>query len=203
MTDDELPVVERGLLATSDAAWDQAVRQAAVIAPLAALEVVGYGAADEAAALLGVSRRQVYVLIGRYRRSSGRVTDLVPAGSGGGRGGGRLPAPVEAVIDGLIRKRYLKRQQLSLAVVHRDIVRACSEQGFPVPARSTVARRIAALHPATVARRREGADAARPLQAAGGIVPEISAPLEQVQIDHTVTWSSWTSATGSRSAART
>lgn len=43
MTDDELPIVERGLLAMSDVAWDQAVRQAAVIAPLATLDVVSVG----------------------------------------------------------------------------------------------------------------------------------------------------------------
>ncbi|AOT03646.1 Mu transposase C-terminal domain-containing protein [Arthrobacter sp. U41] len=186
MTDEEPPIVERGLLAMSDSEWDEAVRQAAVIAPLAASDVVGRGAVNDAATLLGVSHRQVYVLIDRYRRGTGRVTDLLPGRSGGGRGGGRLTPPVEAVIDGLIRKRYLKRQKLSLAVVHRDIVRACTEEGLPAPSRSTVARRVAELHPTTVARRREGADAARPLPSAGGIVPEISAPLEQVQIDHTV-----------------
>nr|WP_237394016.1 helix-turn-helix domain-containing protein [Pseudarthrobacter sp. ATCC 49987] len=101
----------------SDSEWDEAVRRAAVIAPLAALDVVGQGAVNDAAALLAVSRRQVYGLITRYRRGTGRVTDLVPGRSGGGRGGGRLTPPVEAVIDGLIRKRYLKRQKLSLAVV--------------------------------------------------------------------------------------
>lgn len=186
MAEDEPPIFERGLLAMSDAAWDQAVRRTAVIAPLAALDFVRHVEADDAAALLGVSRRQVYLLIDRYRRGSGKVTDLVPGRSTGGRGGGRLPASVEGVIDELIRQRYLKRQQLSLAVVHRDIVHACSKQGLPAPSRSTVARRIGALHPAMVVSRREGPNAARPLQAAGGQVPEISAPLEQVQIDHTV-----------------
>ncbi|WP_456506368.1 helix-turn-helix domain-containing protein [Arthrobacter sp. UYCu723] len=56
----------------SDSVWDEAVRQAAVIAPLAALDVVGQGAVNDAAALLGVSRRQVYVLIDRYRRGRAR-----------------------------------------------------------------------------------------------------------------------------------
>lgn len=186
MMQGEPPVVERGLLAMSDVAWEQAVRRTAVIAPLALLDVVGHAAADHAAGELNISRRQVYLLIRRYRQGSGVVTDLVPWRSDGGRGGGRLPAPVEAVIDELIRKRYLKRQQLSLAVVYREIVRACAAQGLSPPSRSTVARRIVAMHPAMVARRREGADAARPLQAAGGRVPEICAPLEQVQIDHTV-----------------
>jgi hypothetical protein len=36
-------------------------------------------------------------------------------------------------------QRYLKRQKLSLAVVHRDIVRARTEEGLPATTRSTVA----------------------------------------------------------------
>jgi putative transposase len=35
-------------------------------------------------------------------------------------------------------------------------------------------------------RSREGADAVRPLQSAGGTAPEVLTPLDQVQIDHTV-----------------
>lgn len=42
------------------------------------------------------------------------------------------------------------------------------------------------LNPVEVGRRREGPDAVRPLQSAGGDVPTISSILEQVQIDHTV-----------------
>lgn len=43
MTDEEPRIVERGLVAMSDSEWDEAVRQAGVIAPLAALDVVGRG----------------------------------------------------------------------------------------------------------------------------------------------------------------
>lgn len=186
MTNNDVPIIEHGLLAMSDAEWDLAVREATVIAPLAGQDVVGRRAATDAATQLGVSRRQVYILIERFRRGSGKVTDLVPRRSGGGRGTGRLTEPVEEVVQELIRTRYLKRQKLFLAALHRDIVQACSVKGLPAPSRSTVARRIAALHPAGVTRRREGPDAARPLQSAGGLAPAISAPLEQVQIDHTV-----------------
>jgi hypothetical protein len=38
-------------------------------------------AIDEAAAELGVSRRQMYVLLQRFRAGSGRATDLMPAPS--------------------------------------------------------------------------------------------------------------------------
>lgn len=55
-----------------------------------------------------------------------------------------------------------------------------------MPARNTVALRIASLDPRKVIRRREGQDAARDLQGVGGEPPAVTAPLEQVQIDHTV-----------------
>lgn len=90
------------------------------------------------------------------------------------------------MIREVIRKTYLTKQKPSLAVVHRQIVRECKTLGLAGPARNTVALRIEALHPVEVRRRREGSDAARPLQSAGGKVPDIVAPLDQVQIDHTV-----------------
>ena len=51
---------------------------------LAVLDVVGHEAADAAQAL-GLSRRQVYVLIHRARQGTGLVTDLVRGRSGGER----------------------------------------------------------------------------------------------------------------------
>lgn len=186
VTPDEAPIVERGLLSLSDKASEQARARAAVIAPLAASGSVSHAAADDAGLELSLSRRQVYALVNRYRQGSGVVTDLATGQSGGGRGAGRLPESVESVIREAVRTRYLKRQKLSLAVVHRDIARTCKAQGLPVPARNTVATRITRMHPGQVVRSREGADAARTLQAAGGTVPEISSPLEQVQVDHTV-----------------
>jgi len=88
-----------------------AVRRAGVIRELAAQRVVGLEAADAAAARLGVSRRQVYMLVGRWRAGEGVASDLLPGTSGGGRGGGRLPDEVEAVIREVLRSRYLTRQR--------------------------------------------------------------------------------------------
>lgn len=186
VTTEEPRIPERGLLGLPEEKWARLRRQDTVVGPLAAMDIVGHQAADEAAQQLELSRRQVYTLVSRRRKGLGLVTDLAPGRSAGGRGGGRLPEPVEVVIREQIRKVYLKKQKPSLAVVHRDIVRECKAKGLPEPARNTVARRIGAMHPVLVGRRREGPDAVRPLQAAGGIVPEITAPLEQVQIDHTV-----------------
>ncbi len=113
------------------------------------------------------------------------MTDLAVARSDGGRGGGRLPEAVEAVIGEVLRTRYMTRQRPSLAVVYGDVVRACKAQGLRVPARNTVASRVALLHPAAVTQAREGSDGARSLRSAGGDPPAVDALLEQVQVDHT------------------
>ncbi|MDR3158882.1 MAG: helix-turn-helix domain-containing protein [Zoogloeaceae bacterium] len=96
-------------------------RRAEVIGPLAELEVVGHQAADTAARVLGLSRRQVYVLIRRARQGSGLVTNLAPGRSGGGKGKGRLPEPVERIIRELLQKRFLTKQKRSLASFHREV----------------------------------------------------------------------------------
>ncbi|TEQ60895.1 Mu transposase C-terminal domain-containing protein [Pseudomonas aeruginosa] len=186
MTSDTPPIAAQGVATLPDEAWAQARHRTEIIGPLAALEVVGHEAADEAAQALGLSRRQVYVLIRRARQGAGLVTDLTPGRSGGGKGKGRLPEPVERIIRELLQKRFLTKQKRSLAAFHREVAQACKTQKLPVPARNTVAQRIAGLHPAKIARSRGGQDAARPLQGAGGIPPEVTMPLEQVQIDHTV-----------------
>ena len=186
MTSDTPPIAAQGVATLPDEAWAQARHRTEIIGPLAALEVVGHEAADEAAQALGLSRRQVYVLIRRARQGTGLVTDLTPGRSGGGKGKGRLPEPVERIIRELLQKRFLTKQKRSLAAFHREVAQACKTQKLPVPARNTVAQRIAGLHPAKIARSRGGQDAARPLQGAGGIPPEVTMPLGQVQIDHTV-----------------
>ena len=76
----EEPVLERGLLTVPDEVWQLAVRRAEVIGPMAAAPSVGAGAVDAAATELGVSRRQVYLLLGRWRAGKGRGlgSDLGP-----------------------------------------------------------------------------------------------------------------------------
>ncbi len=140
-------MVERGVLAASGPVWDAVVRQAKVIGRLAGMPTVGLAAADEAAAELGISRRQVYVLVRRWRAGEGVVSDLLPGYSSGGRSGGRLPDEVEAIVREVLRTRYLTRQRRSVAAVCREITRQCRARGLRVPSRGTVLRRIAQLDP--------------------------------------------------------
>lgn len=186
MADDDDRVAARGVLTTPDETWVLARERAQIISGLADLDVVGHEAADEAAVALGLSRRQVYTLLSRWRTGGGVVSDLVPGLSSGGRGRGRVASEVEAVIGEVLRARYLTRQRRSVASVHRSIVRAARMRGLPAPSRGSVERRIAMLDPRTVTVAREGPEAARSLRSAGGEVPTPSRVLEQVQIDHTV-----------------
>lgn len=186
MTTDTAPITEHGVATLPEQAWERARHRAEIIGPLAQSETVGHEAADAAAQALGLSRRQVYVLIRRARQGSGLLTDLALGQSSGGKGKGRLPESVEQIIRELLQKRFLTKQRRSLAAFHREVVRACKLQKLRVPARNTVALRIAGLDPLKTTRLREGQDASRTLQGVGGVPPPVSAPLEQVQIDHTV-----------------
>lgn len=186
MDEDPARIGEHGTLTMPDALWERMKKISSVIAPLAAQTPVGLTAADVAASFLGISRRQVYVLIKRHREGSGLLTDLAPGRSSGGKGTWRLSDEVEILIRDIVKEQFLTRQKRSVAAVYRDIVRTCRVRQLPVPARNTVERRIRTLNPVAVGRRRGGPDAVRPLQSAGGDVPPIKEILQQVQIDHTV-----------------
>lgn len=186
MVSETSQIIERGVATLPDETWKEARRRTEIISPLAELEVVGHRVADTAALALGIYRRQVYVLIRRVREGSGLVTELAPERSGGGKGKGRLSKPVESIIRELLQKRFMTRQKRSLAAFHREVVRACKAQKLPAPARNTIALRIARLDPGKIIRSREGPEGARGLLGVGRVPPAISAPLEQVEIDHTV-----------------
>jgi putative transposase len=183
---DTPPITEHGVATLSEQAWERARRRAKIIGPLALAETVGHDTADAAAQALGLSRRQVYVLIRRARQGAGLVTDLAPGQSSVGKGKGRLPESVERIIRELLHKRFLTKQKRSLAAFYREVAQACKAQKLRVPARNTVTLRIASLDPLKTVRRRKGQDASRDLRGAGGVPPTVAEPLEQVQIDHTV-----------------
>src|SRR5260370_29584012 len=112
---DDSAVVERGVLTGPAQAWDLAVRRAEVIGRLAERGTVGLQAADVAAAELGVSRRQVYALVRRWRAGEGLASDLLPGVSSGGRGGGRLPDEGGSVVRGGLAARDRTRHRRAVA----------------------------------------------------------------------------------------
>src|SRR5438552_3286150 len=106
MASEPLTIPERGVLTLSEQAWAEAHRRAQVIAPLAARSVVDQHTADEAAAQIGLSRRQIYNLLRRYRCGDGLVSDLAPGRSHGGKGQGRLDPAVETLLGEALQDFY-------------------------------------------------------------------------------------------------
>lgn len=113
------------------------------------------------------------------------VSDLLPGRSSGGRGGTRLSDDVEAIVRQVLQARYLTRQRRSVAAICREITRLCKVRGLQVPSRGTVLRRVAQLDPLKATQAREGRDAARSKRSAGGVPPDLTQLLQQVQMDHT------------------
>lgn len=186
MTNSDNQLIERGLLSVSDLEWERARLCVEIISPLAKLKAVTSELADDAAKKLGVSRRQIYLLIARYREGNGLVTDMLTKKSFGGKGKSRLPEEVEKIIQEVLKTHYLSKQKHSETLVWKEVVLRCRQYNLLIPSKNTVGLRIQWLDPYIVKRKREGADAIRTLQSAGGVPPAIVAPLEQVQMDHTI-----------------
>jgi putative transposase len=176
---------ESDVLSLPEAAWEEARRRREIIAPLAALPRLGHAAVDRAAAL-GLSRRQVYEWVRRCRQGSGLLTDLVVRRSSGGRNQSRLPPALEKVIATALDEYYLARPKPTEAALRREIGRRCRQAGLKPPARNTVRARIDRLDPLAVVGRRDGPKAQRRLQAVAGATPVAEAPLDCVQMDHSL-----------------
>ncbi len=182
--DSDAVISERGLLTLSERAWAKAKHRAEVIGPLAALEEVSSSEANKAAVELGLSQRQIYKLIRRYKAGEGLVTDLAVKQPAGGKGKTRIAPEVDTLITEVIKKQYLTRQRRSVAVIVREIRMRCKECRYKMPSDNTVRARISSLDPRKVVNKREGHDAARVLMPAAGKAPEPAAPLDVVQVDH-------------------
>ncbi|MFI6541190.1 DNA-binding domain-containing protein [Nonomuraea sp. NPDC050547] len=173
MVDGVAGVTELGVLTASAEDWLVAVRRAEVIGRLAREPRVRSAEAAEAAVEPGISRRQVYGLLKRWRTGSGVASDLLPRRLSGGRdrGQGRMPEEVEALLLEVIRSRYLTRQRRTVSTVYKEVVQQCRLRGLAVPSRGTLERRIGQLDPLASVTARQGAEA-----------PVIEGLLEQVQI---------------------
>ena len=126
-------VPERGTLGLSDAAWAEARRRAAVIAPLAAHDSVPASMARDTGRALGLSERTIYGLLRLWRRSGGLVASLAPRPSPGGRSKGRLTAAVEQVVAEAIRDEYLTKQKKRAEAVVRAVRERCRVAGISPP----------------------------------------------------------------------
>lgn len=108
---------------------------------------------------LGLHVSTVYRLLRRF--ALGQTADAITGQARGWRQGrSRLPASLEDAIDAGIQDFFLTPEAPSVVALHREIAQRCRGEGLPVPAVSTVRRRLRKLSRKVVATRREGRGAA-------------------------------------------
>src|SRR5713101_3236238 len=183
---DALPSQSPDLMQIPTKAWAEAQRRVQIIGPLAAMDVCPRSCAQEAAAQLGGSIRHIYTLRKVYRMADGTLTALVPHKPSGGKGKGRLPADLEALISTTIEEVYLTPQQGTRQRVVDEVRRRCAHAPLRPPSGNAIRRRMQMLPPEDTMRRREGAQRARQHFApVTGTFPPAPGPLAVVQMDHT------------------
>lgn len=176
---------DSGILNLSEMQWEKARKRFEIIKSLSELPSATRQAAGDAAITLGVSRRQVYEFLKRFRSGNDLLTDFAPKKSNGGRGKSRISEQAEAIISNVLQDFYLSRQRLSEAAVFREVLKRCRQAGCSAPARNTIRNRIGQLDPKIVSRKRNGWQQTRGLEPVVGETPQASSPLDLVQVDHT------------------
>lgn len=166
-----------------DEAWQEAKRRAKVIRPLVSSgKPYSQEIVRRAAEQLGLSERQIYELIRRFRLSNGSLSALVPSGSSGGRGKSRIGKNREELLHNLIADVYLTVQRLTAASFIREIRHRCQQEGIRPPSDSTIRRRLKTL--SSEERKKRGEQVSQNIPVTGK-TPNALYPLDRVQIDHT------------------
>ena len=188
--DDALPepyIVEGDgidVAAVDDKDWDVASRRHRAIDPLLDHERPTQAQFAEAGAAYGWSASSIRRWFYAYRKARDLAV-LLPKKPGPNLGTVRLAPPVDFIVRQSL-KEYLSEKRLPVAEVFERIEARCRAQKLPIPARSTLQRRIHRLPKAAVLRARGQADEAEKLYAPalGGKIA--SSPMSLVQIDHTL-----------------
>lgn len=167
--------------------WREAMRRAAIVRGLLDAPSVDPADIAIAAAREGVSRATLYRWIRRWREGERRTSSLVDGPRGPRHGGVRLAEAAEAAMARTIATCWRRAERPRPAAIVREVREACVRAGLPPPGENTIRRRLRAHgqpfeHEASgrrvVDRRRT-----RPTP---GAFPATVAPLEIVQIDHTL-----------------
>jgi putative transposase len=133
----------------------------------------------------GVHRTTIYRKLALYEQG-GRVSDLIPTKSSGGKGHNRLAPEVEAIIDSVLREFYLTKQKRSIKCTVDEIRRIFARTELKPPHYNTIRNRILAVSEKERDKARVGAKIVREKHDAfPGHFPGADWPLAVVQIDHT------------------
>jgi putative transposase len=92
----------------------------------------------------GVHRTTIYRKLSLYEQG-GRVSDLIPTKSSGGKGHNRLAPEVEAIIASVLREFYLTKQKRSIKCAVDEIRRIFASTNLTSPHYNTIRNRVLAI----------------------------------------------------------
>jgi len=166
--------------------WNEALRRANTIRPLALLgdsrtrlDVVN--AAQE----LGLGLTQTYNLLKRYLASP-KTSSLIPHKRGCPQGTKKIPEEAEKLLDEIIENEYLVPERPALGTFMDTIKLHFRNAGLEAPSEATVKRRINDKDSRKVTKKRHGSNKAEQKFDPVGNPQEVTAPLQEVQADHTL-----------------
>lgn len=102
----------------------------------------------------------------------------------GGKNKSRLDESIETIIESVIKKLYLNKQQYSFSTIYREIEEECKHIGMIIPSQNTIRNRINNINPKLIAKERKGLSV-RDTRGTPGKFPDVKMPLDVIQIDHT------------------
>ncbi len=167
-----------------DEVWAEAVRRAAVVAPLAREDCLTRVRVRDAARELGLSLPSAYRLIALYRKNS-VAASLVPHCPGPTKGARRLPTGMEGIVECALAAIHAQRERPTLARLQRDVKRDCNAARLKPPSRKALAARVSARSLQEMIPAREGPEAACQRFAPVRPGPRPIVPSQLVQADHT------------------
>lgn len=173
------------LVLIADEDWEEAKRRETVLKPLATNKNCPLEAAKNAGKELGLSWRQIYNLLKRYRDFDQELLALIPQKSNGGRGKARIQFIAEQIIKDIVDSRFLTNQRVQISLIAEDIARACVRAGVNPPSQQTVRRRIENISDKYVAERQSARHASKQYSPVWGEFPKTDCPHTIWQIDHT------------------
>ena len=138
----------------------------------------------EAMAELKLSKSQFYRLINKYDKRIG-ITTLLPKSAGRVPGEKFLDEKIEEVIAAAIEKSYTGKAA-SYAHVYEEVRAECSRHDLTIPSLSTVTKRVKSLGKKALHLKKHGREATDQKFRPKPGKHQVTRPLEQVQIDHTL-----------------
>lgn len=180
----EMPFFHIDLATISEKDLERAKQRETVIKPLSLISCTR-SQAETAGKKLGLSARQIYKLIRRYRGSNNNLRSLIILKKSGGKGKSRIRDNIEVIIQSVIQEKYLSKQQIKMSIITEEVYRLCYYANIKAPCSNTISKRIQQLSRKEIITKRRGIDDARKYQPVIGSFPTPDHPLAILQIDHT------------------